>query len=237
MKNLFELLTPHVLFKVLTLILFSASPFKVSANVGAFLGQIAASSTGSFTTTYVPQFIGFTAATVPTNFQIEIGGESMIFSLDGNGLNSMTHIRQFTRVANTYVFQIADGLLNGKNAVFTIANAVAGVLSIYGWSPVKTGKSYYRYSKVPVLAGQEVAVTDFAYAAFPSMAATDRAAVAFRDKSVDNVGRDEINYHLGFTQGNLASQYNIDNFEAKISKVLYTGTAAQTGYKLDYVRA
>lgn len=203
--------------------------------VASFLGSIPASSSGSFTVTYVPQFIGFTAATVPTNFQIEVNGEPMVMSLDGAGLNSMTHIRQEARVANTYVFQLADGLLNGKNTIFSITNAVASTLNIYGWSPIKQGFNYFEYTRLSVLAGATSEISDFAYLGFPSAAATDRFQVAYNDGSVDSLIRDELSYQLGYNQGDLASKYNIDNINpARITRVYFTPVAAQTCYKLAY---
>lgn len=201
----------------------------------SFLGSIPASSSGSFTVTYVPQFIGFTATTVPTNFQIEVNGEPMIMSLDGNGLNSMTHIRQEARVANTYVFQLADGLLNSKNTIFTITNAVASTLNIYGWSPIKTGYNYFEYTRLSVLAGATNEVADFAYLGYPSAGASDRFQVAYNDGSVDSLIRDELQYQLGYNQGDLASKYNIDNINpARITRVYFTPVAAQTYYRMAY---
>jgi hypothetical protein len=203
--------------------------------VGSFLGSIPASLAGSFTTTYLPQFIGFTAATVPTNFQIEINGQPMSFSLDGPGLGAMTHIRQEDRVANTYVFQLADGLIQGVNCIFNITNAVASPLNIYGWSPVKDGSNLFEYTRLSVLAGATVSISKFGYVAFPSAAATDRFQVAYADGSVDSLIRDEVSYQLGYTQGILTNAFNIDNINpARIQKVDFTPVAAQTIYKMAY---
>jgi len=207
----------------------------VDITTAAFLGSIPASSAGSFTVSYLPQFIGFTATTVPTNFQIEVNGQPMVFSLDGAGLNSMTHIRQEARVANTFVFQLADGQISNRNAIFNITNAVASTLSIYGWSPVKQGANYFEYSRGTVLAGATVELADFAYLGFPSAGATDRFQVAYNDGAVDNLIRDEVNYNLGYFQGDLVSKYNFDNVNpSRITRVFFTGVAQQTFYKLAY---
>lgn len=204
----------------------------------SFLGSIPASSAGTFTTTYLPQFLGFTATTVPTNFQIEVNGKEMTFNLDGNGLNGMTHIRQENRVATQYVFQLSDGLINGVNCIWNITNAVASTLSIYGWSPIKKGDVYWKYNRLSVLAGATVEIDDFAYLSAPAAAAGDRFQIAYNDGSVDSLFRDELNYHLGYTQGDLASKYNIDNINpARISRVFFTGVAAQTLYRLSYDQA
>ena len=229
----FLLAVAHVAFTII----FSDTLMVGACDVtlASFLGSIPASSAGSFTTTYVPQFIGFTAATVPTNFQIEVNGEPMIMSLDGAGLGAMTHIRQEARVANTYVFQLADGLMNSKNTIFTITNAVASTLNIYGWSPIKQGNNYFEYTRLSVLAGATTEISDFAYLGFPSAAATDRFQVAYNDGSVDSLIRDELNYNLGYYQGDLTSKYNIDNINpARITRVFFTPVGAQTAYKMSY---
>lgn len=235
MKEFFLMFVPHLLFKGLVQLLFGE--LKVSVSCGVFQGSLAASSPGTFTTNYLPMFIGFTAATVPTNFQIEISGEPMVFNLDGNGLNAMTHIRHPYRAANTYVFQLADGEIK-KNCLFSVTNAVAATLNIFGWSPVKNGSVIYQYGKVPVDAGETVEESDFSYLGFPEAAATDKWQVAYNDSSVDNLVREEVNMILSRTQYDASGKYNIDNVApARISRVWFTGTAAQTVYKQFYRRA
>lgn len=241
--SVFETVQTAVTFSVLTSALLTVGAANGWAgfvgasflNVKGFMGSIPASSAGTFNTTYLPQFLGFTATTVPTNFQIEVNGQQMTFNLDGAGLNAMSHIRQQNRVANTYVFQLADGLINGVNCIWNITNAVAGVLNIYGWSPIKKGEVFWKYNRLAVLAGATVEVDDFAYLAAPSAAAADKFQVSYEDGSVDSLIRDEVNYHLGYTQGDLTSKYNIDNLNpARINRVYFTGVAAQTLYKLSY---
>ena len=207
--------------------------------LGYVWGTIPASSTASFQFTSIPQFIEFTATTVPTSFQIEINGVGFLFNLDGAGLNNMTHIRHMNRVANTYIFQLADGLILGKQGTVTIANAVAGTLTINAFSPVKRGTTYMVYGRISVLAGATVLLKKFAYGAFPSAATTDRFTIAYKDGSVDNVSREEVNVYLTNTQGSVfTSAYNIDNISpARIDNLQFTGTAAQTGYAMRYSAA
>ena len=232
MNHFLDLFSPHLLFRLLSLILFGGL---FSRSNGAFLGSIPLSAQGSFTITYLPQFIGFTATSVPTNFQIEMNGEPMLFSLDDPGLTSMTHIRQNSRISNTYVFQLADGMVSGRNCVFTVTNAQAAVLNIYGWSPIKEGFNFYEYSRLTTLAGATSSISDFAYLAFPGASATDRWQVSYNDGSVDNLIREELNYDLGYYQGDTSGRYNIDNINpARIKKVYFTPTAQQTYYRMTY---
>lgn len=205
--------------------------------LGYVWGTIPASSTASFQFTSIPMFIEFIATTVPTSFQIEINGDGFLFNLDGTGLNNMTHIRHINRVTNSYIFQLSDGLILGKQGTVTIANAVAGTLTVNAFSPVKTGTTYFVYARVAVLAGATVLMKKFAYASFPSAAATtDRFTIAYKDGSVDNVSREEINVYLTNTQGSVFnSTYNIDNISpARLDNLQFTGAAAQTGYAMRY---
>mgnify|MGYP000941406277 CR=1 FL=1 len=232
-----EILTHLVMIIAVILDLFYGSH---GLGVLAYVwGTIPASSTASFQFTSIPQFIEFTVTTVPTSFQIEINGDGFLFNLDGAGLNNMTHIRHLNRVANTYIFQLGDGLILGKQGTVTIANAFAGTLTINAISPVKMGTTYFVYARVAVLAGATVQMKNFSYAAFPSAATTDRFTIAYKDGSVDNVGREEVNVFLTSTQGSvITSAYNIDNISpARIDNLQFTGTAAQTGYAQRYVPA
>lgn len=235
MKNLFESIGLHFMFRALLFILFGGLDFK---KLGYVWGTIPASSTGTFNFQQIPMFIGFTATTVPTSFQIEVNGEGMVFNLDGNGLTNMTHIRQQNRTTNTFIFQLGNGLINGKNGIVTIANAVAGVLTINAWSPILKGNTYNVHGRVAVLANQALSLQKFAYAAFPSMGATDRAAITYNDGSTDNVGQQELNAMLGYTQGYLpAAPYNFDNISpARVDTLQFIG-AAQTAYVMKYAPA
>lgn len=205
----------------------------------SLIGSIAASVAGTFNTQYLPQFIGFTASTVPTNFQIEINGRGQVFSLDGNGLSGMNAIRMVARNANQYIYQLADGLLNGLNCTFSITNAVASQLDIYGWSPVKRGSIFCTYQKAVALAGVSTPFRKFAYASFPAAAATDKWTIAYKNGSIDsNLTRNELNFNIGYTQGLISSVYNIDNISpATIDNVEFSAVAQQNFYVMKYQNA
>lgn len=207
--------------------------------LGYVWGTIGASTTGTFNFQQIPMFIEFTATTVPTLFQIEVNGEGMIFNLDGNGLTGMTHIRHQNRTTNTYIFQLANGLINGKNGIVTIANAVAGTLTINAWSPILKGNTYNVFGRLSALAAQVLPLKKFSYASFYSAASTDRFAISYNDGSTDNVGRDEVARMLGYTQGYFPTNpYNIDNISpARVNDVQFLPTAAQTVYAMRYAAA
>lgn len=208
--------------------------------LGLIWGTIPASSTASFNINFVPQFIEFIATTVPTSFQINVNGDGMIFNLDGAGLNAMTHIRAQQRQTNSYLFQLADGLLNNKNGSVTITNAQASPLNIRFICPMKTGTFYLTYNPASALAPQGYNLQQFGYAGFPNAATTDSFQITYEDGSLDNVSREELNIYLGYTQNDTitTAKYNWDNIApARTSQVAFTPVASQTFYVMKYQAA
>lgn len=206
-------------------------------------GTIAASSAGSFNITYVPQFIGFTIASAPTSFQINVQGDGVVFNLDANGCTSMSNIRLVGIVSNTYVFQLADGLINGKNGTVTITNSAAATLTVNAWSK-DVGSMYMVYMTQNALASSGIKLRKFAYAAFPSAAAADSFTIEYNE-TVRGAGRitqvstrDDLNFGLGYTQNQVTSRYNIDNIApAQIDSVTFIPVAAQNVYVMNYQSA
>lgn len=197
-------------------------------------GSIAASSTASFNVTYVPQWIGFTVTTVPTSFQINIQGDGVIFSLDGAGLNAMNGIRQIAQQTNVYLFQVANGLINGKNGTVTIANAAAAQLDVYAWS-TDPGNMYMTYLSQNALASSGVSIRKFAYAAFPSAGATDTFTLEYNTGVTQVANRLDLNYKLQYNQNLITTRYNIDNIApAVIDTVTFIPAAAQNFYVMQY---
>jgi hypothetical protein len=206
-------------------------------------GSVAASSSGSFNITYVPQFIGFTIASAPTSFQINVQGDGVTFNLDANGCTSMSNIRCVGVVGNTYVFQLADGLINGKNGTVTITNSAAAILNVQAWSK-DVGSMYMVYMTQNALASSGIKLQKFAYAAFPNAAAADSFTIEYNpsfrngEKITQVSGRDDLNFALQYTQSQVTSRYNIDNIApAMLDAVTFIPAAAQNVYVMNYQAA
>ena len=199
------------------------------------IGSIAASSSGSFQVNYLPQFFMMTASTVPTAFRIEMQEDGVIFNLDGTGLDNLNGLRCVGALAaNTYIFQLADGRIN-ETATFTITNAIAAQLDIYGFSEEEPGEFYIKYLTVQALANTDLQLTKFAYAAFPSMGANDQLNVVYADEAQTVFTRLELAANLGYKQDVTATRYNIDNFDpARIKQASFLGAAAQAVYVVRY---
>lgn len=188
----------------------------------------------------IPQFFSFSTANTPTQIQIEVNGEGMIFNLDTNGLLGMNGIRVMGQsLANSFLFQLADGLINGKNGTFSITTSAAGAIPVYAWNPVLKGTTYNIFGRIALLANQAFNLRKFAYGSFYNAGATDRYAVKYNDGSIDNIGRDELQQMLKYTQGAFPTNpYNIDNIApARIDQVQVLAAAAQTAYAMRYVPA
>jgi len=148
----------------------------------------------------------------------------------------MTHIRAYQRQASSFMYQLADGLLNGKNGTVTITTGTSAV-TVRVWSPVKKGTMYCTFNPAAALASQAYNLNGFAYASFPAAATTDAFQLAYNDGSLDNVTREELNVNLGYVQNDTVTtaKYAWDNISpARLSQLTFTPTAAQTFYVMKY---
>jgi hypothetical protein len=215
--------------------LWSAGHDSVLGVTQAFLwGSIAASVAGSFNITYVPQFIGFTVTSAPTSFVINVQGDGVTFNLDATGITNMTNIRYIGILSNQYVFQIADGLINGKNGTVTITNAAAAQLDIYAWSK-QPGSFYYTYLTQNALLNSGIVLRDFAYVALPSAAATDSFTIEYNTGITQISTRPDIGYALGYKQNVAAARYAIDNIApATVKSLTFIPAASQNVYAMTY---
>lgn len=200
-------------------------------------GSIPASSSASFNITYVPQFMTFTVTSAPTSFLINIQGDGVIFNLDATGIAAMRNIRQVGVVTNTYVFQLANGLINGKNGTVTITNAAAAQLDIYAYSK-DIGNFYMTYLIQNALANSGINLRKFAYAAFPSAAAADIWTIMNNNGVTQNAQRNDLNNLIGYTQNEVTSRYNFDNVApAAVDTITFIPAAAQNVYVMQYQEA
>lgn len=223
-----------LLCSVIGALLFMQSTPAGAVAMALIWGAIPASSSATFNITYVPQFMGFTVASAPTAFQINVLGDGMIFNLDANGCSSMRNIRIVGAGATTYIFQLANGLINGKNGTVTITNSAAAQLDIYAWSK-ENGNAYMTYMSQQALANSGVNLRKFAFAAFPSAATGDTFSLYYNDGSQQIAKREDLNFALGYTQSLVTSQYSIDNIApALIDTVTFTPVLSQQCYVMQY---
>jgi hypothetical protein len=202
----------------------------VDVVAASLLFSVAASAAGAVNSlSFCPEFITFNIATVPSSFRIEVAGDGVIFSLDTNGMTNLSGVRQVGALpANQYVYQIADGVIK-RNTTFTITNATAAQLDIYGFSNSK-GSNYVAHLMTKAFANASSTVDNFLYAAFPSAAATDTFTITWSDRTVQTMRRLELVSYLAYRQQVADTRYNFDNFEREILDIQFIGAADQSVY-------
>jgi hypothetical protein len=208
--------------------MFYGGGFDVIA--ASLLFSIAASSTESKSIPFCPEFITFNIATVPTAFKIEVVGDGVVFSLDGAGLTNLNGIRCVGALpTGQYLFQVANGFIS-KNTTFTVANAQAAQLDVYGFSNSK-GNAFVLHNMAKAFANASLTIpSPFLYAAFPSAAATDSFTVTFADGTVQNMTRLELVSYISYKQQVADARYNLDNYEREIAQIQFIGAADQNVY-------
>lgn len=193
------------------------------------LFSIAGSVTDTKSIGYLPQFLVFNIGTVPTSFKIEVAGDGVVYSIDGTGLTNLNGIRQVGALpANQYIYEVANGFIN-KNTSFTIANASASQLDVYGWSEGE-GNGYVMHNMAKAFANAAIEVDDFFYAAFPSAAATDTFTVTWSNNKTETMKRIELESRLAYKQQVAATRYNVDNIQRQVRKIQFNGAADQSIY-------
>lgn len=197
------------------------------------IASIAASATESKSIPFCPEFLIFNTATVPTSLKVEVAGDGVIVNLDGAGITNLNGLRNVGALpANQYMFQIADGHIQ-KNTTITIANATVAAISVKGFSNSR-GSMYHKHLMAKIFANANFTLKDFAYAALPTLAATDSVSVTWQDNTTDIVTREELECLIATTQEVSATRYNIDNFERAIKRVQIIAAADMTLYYTKY---
>lgn len=191
-------------------------------------------------TTFVPEYLFYSAATQLTGVKITVQGDGVIFDSDANGLTHCGVNRVQGQLTNGYAFRLSNGLITGKNVLWEFTNSAAQTPVMYYDSfqtPDMTNRMYLQLLRQTALLGG----TDFGSfvtLSFPSMAATDYCNILMRDGTQQaNVLRADLQSKLGFTQNVINTPiYQLDNWDLKMSKVNFQATATQTAYVQRFVR-
>ena len=188
----------------------------------------------TFNTTYVPEFFHYVAATQLTGVKITVQGEGVIFDSDAAGLNHCGVSRLAGQVTNQYTFRISNGLITGKNVIWDFTNSAAQTPSVYVESIERQPKGdqyYLQLLRQAVLQNSGQDFKKFATLSFPSIAATDRVNVLYRDGTQEELNRADILANLQYLQNIVNTPvYMIDNYNQRLSTVNIIAGAAQTAY-------
>lgn len=204
--------------------------------LAAKIGDMAASTTTTLQIQYVPEFITFEAATVPTALKVEVLGEGTLMNLDAAGCDIMNDINALGTQANRYTFQLADGLVKGKTVEITMTNAVAAAVSVYGFSPDGLASLFAIYQKNTILADSGKDLSKFAVLGFDSPTADDIFIMEMTDGTQDKLSIEEIDAYQTQQQNYdpSAAGLIINNTEQNYRKVNITPSTNRVVYVLNF---
>lgn len=181
------------------------------------IGTIPASSTGTINLTYLPEFLFFEAATVPTMLRVTVLGDGVVCDLDANGLNAMNGIDAVSRVPNGFLLRLSNGLIPGRNVEIVIANAVAAPLQVNGFSTAQ-GSFYVQYLRQIVLANSGQTFSDFSLLALPAIAVTDTVDISYQDGTSQRFNAAELRQLVG-VNGYQITHPVVVNFDGTVKSV------------------
>lgn len=185
-------------------------------------------------TNYLPAWLYFVAATGLTSIKIEVSGDGVVLDLDTSGIASLSGIRRFGAVTNSYLLPLADGLIPGKVVNWTFTNSAAQTPDIFGFS-LQRGTAYIKSTRIYALAGTETLVEKFAHLGFDStLADTDILNVSYVDGHIEKLTGTELK-GMYTIYSNEIDAFAIDNVEHNIDNVRFIPGAARTLYKTAYV--
>lgn len=183
---------------------------------------------------YIPEEIGFVAATQLAGFKAEVLGEGVICDLDATGLTAAGNHRLVGKPTNGYVISLADGIIKGKSLRLTFTNSAAQTPDIFAWGD-NNGSIYVRTNKATVLLNNNTLFEKFGALYLPSLAAGDKATITYEDGLTQIWERDDIALKSGNFQN--TTGYVIDNLEGSIKTVQVLVAATQTAYLMDFKQA
>lgn len=203
----------------------------------AKIGQLAASTSTTLQITYVPEFITFSTTAAPTKIQLRVLGDGTLVDLSAAAsIGTMNKLGQIGSETNRYTFQVANGLIPGKNAELTITNAQAGTVNVFGYSNNR-GDSYATYNEQTILGSSGTDLSDFAAVGIVALGATDQVNITYADGTVDNYeGANELDSQWAYFQGYdpSGSGYVVQNFDQNVSKLNIIPAANRTVVVLSY---
>jgi hypothetical protein len=179
-------------------------------------------------TTFVPQYLFYTAATQLTSLKVTVFGDGIICDLDTVGLNMLGTQRILGQKTNSYLIPLADGLIANKNVEIIAVNSAAQTPAIYAIT-MAYGKRYIQSLRQTVLANSGAVFANFSFLSLGNVAATDLINITYKDGLVQKVDpQNELPAILGMYQNPVnTSNYCVDNWQANVRSLQFTPGANQ----------
>lgn len=181
------------------------------------IGTIPASTTGTINLTYLPEFLFFEAAAVPTLLRVTALGDGVILDIDNFGLDAINGVDAVSRVVNGFLVRLSDGLIAGRNVEIVVANAIAGVMTVRGFS-TRQGSFYVQHLRQIMLANSGQTFRDFSLLALPNLAATDTIDVNYQDGTSQRFNPVELRQLAGIN-GMQVTHPIVANFDGTVKSV------------------
>jgi hypothetical protein len=133
------------------------------------------------------------------------------------------------------VYQLAEGLVTGKNADWTFTNADAAAVEIYGWSKqIKQSRFYCTFANQVCLALSGTDFDNFAYLGIPGALAADRFTTVYNDGCA-NAGLSLRELIADTSYYRSVAQFAIDNIApARLKLLTITPSTQRTVYVMRY---
>lgn len=167
---------------------------------------------------YLPMYLYYVATTQLTGLKVTVAGDGVVLDLDAAGLNSISGIRRFGAVANSFYIPLADGFVPNKVVIYEFTNSAAQTPDIFSHSLANDGDMYIVSTRTKVLASSGHVFRDFAHLSILAAASGDMITVGFSDGLVQDFRYEEL---LGWytLYSNEVDSYCIDNIAQAISYV------------------
>lgn len=183
---------------------------------------------------YLPQAIGFVAATQLTGIKIEVLGVGVVMDLDANGITAHGRATLIGYPTNSYVLDLADGKILNKVVTMTFTNSAAQTPDIFGFGD-KEGTGIIQVTRGKVFAGTQATFEGFGMLYLPSLAANDKVTVEFDNGLSEIFEREDLQFASGYIQN--YPQYQVNNLKGNINRVIVQAASDQSVYIAKYISA
>jgi len=190
------------------------------------IGTIPASATGTINLTYLPEFLFFEATAAPTLLRVTALGDGVILDMDNFGLEAINGIDAVSRVAFGVLLRLSDGLIAGRNVEIVIANAIAGVMTVRGFS-TRQGSFYVQHLRQIILANSGQTFRDFSLLALPNLGLADTVDVNYQDGTSQRFNSVELRQLAGIN-GYQVVHPIVANFDGTVKSVTVITASTHT---------
>jgi hypothetical protein len=198
------------------------------------LGTISASSSGTFTLEYVPQYVGIKFSTGGTLDSVTVTtDEGTICNLNGDAVKAIAQSFSFGDLAdadNVYFVPLAAGYIGNKKCTVYVSTGAGGTgVDLYGTSVEKAPHPIIFNSYIfDVIANGNTEINKFTKFGIIGFANTDVLTYNSNSGSSDRLFLEEIRSIASFDYDNQDDYVIFNNDDADIKNIIYSPSANRT---------